>query len=356
MKKLTLRLCIILFWLILISSTLYLPKWKRLNADKNTINVFVWGDILSPAIIADFEKETGIKINLSYYASNEELIVKIKATQGEGYDLIIPSDYAVDVLTKENLLKPLSREKFHYWDQLNPHLLHHYFDPDNLYSIPFEWELFGLGINKDYFALHPTPPSWKMIFDPETMKDFKIAMTNDPIEAIAFTSFYLNGPLHTLNTLQVDEIKNTLIAQKPFVTAYANFRGDYFLATHNASVAVASSSYILRAKRYCDFVQFTVPQEGTFLTIENFCIPKPSQKEDIVFQLINYLCSERSIVSHFENFFLFPATNHAHALLPISGNERAILLSSDKEFEKYHFVRSLIPENQMRDTWVSIKS
>ena len=115
MKKIFIRSGIILFWLCLIFCALYWPKWKILKYDQNTINVFVWGDILEPSIVSDFEKETGIKLNLSYYSSNEELIVKLKATRGEGYDLVIPSDYAVNILIKEDLLKKLNKEKFAYW-------------------------------------------------------------------------------------------------------------------------------------------------------------------------------------------------------------------------------------------------
>ncbi len=84
-------------------------EWSS-SYEPNSINVFAWGDILDPAVIADFEKETGIKVNLNYYSSNEELIVKLKATRGEGYDLIIPSDYAVKILIKEDLLKPIDQK------------------------------------------------------------------------------------------------------------------------------------------------------------------------------------------------------------------------------------------------------
>jgi len=355
MKKISIRAGIILFWLLIISGALYLPKWQRIKEDKNTINVFVWGDILTSSVVADFEKETGIKINLSYYSSNEELIVKLKATKAEGYDLIIPSDYAVHVLAKEGLLKKLNKEKFAYWDSINPELLHHYFDPDNAYSIPFEWELFGFGVDRDYFAKHPTPPSWNMLFNPETVH-YKIAMNNDPIEAIAFASFYLYGPIDDLSVAQAGNVREVLIRQKPWVAAYANFRGDYFLATRNVSLVVASTSYIWRAKRFCDFVKFVVPEEGSFITIENFCIPKPSQKEEIVFKFINYLSSAPSVVAHFDTYSLFPATTHALPLLKMDEEAKEILNSSKEQFQKYHFIRTVLSEKETRDIWVDVKS
>jgi len=354
MKKFLIRSIVIALWIALIFCILYLPRWGAQKVEDHTINVFVWGDILEPSVVADFEKESGIKLNLSYYSSNEELIVKLKATKGEGYDLIIPSDYAVSILIKENLLQPLDKSKFASWDRLNKNLLSHYFDPKNTYSIPFEWELFGFGIDKDYFALHPTPPSWGMIFDPNTV-NYKITMTNDPIEAVAFASLYLYGVQEHLNKEQATETTSLLIQQKPWVAAYVNFRGDYFLATKNVAVTLASTSYIWRTKRLFDFVGFVVPQEGSFLTIESFCIPSPSQKQELVFQFINYLCTPKSAAAHFDTFALFPAVV-SDTLPHMDAQAEQIMLSTAEEFKKYHFIRNLLPQDETRDIWVDVKN
>ena len=356
MKKTLIRSGVIFFWITLIFCALYWPKWtvmKRYEA--NTLNIFTWGDILEPSVIADFERETGIKVNLSYYSSNEELLVKLKATRGEGYDLIIPSDYAVDTLIKEDLLKKLDKKQFSYWNAINPSLLGHFFDPNNTYSIPFAWELFGFGIDKDYFREHPTTPSWGMLFDPATVH-YKITMNNDPIEAIEFASFYLYGAMDSLTPEQTLAVKQCLIRQKPWVAAYANFRGDYFLATKNVAVVVASSSYIWRTKRLFDFVGFVLPKEGTFITIESICIPKPSQKEKLVFRFINYFYSPKSVATHFKSYGFFPSTLHALDSPDIDPQAAQIISSSPQEFKKYHFIRNILPQEETRDIWVEVKT
>lgn len=355
MKKLLIRSGIVLAWIVLIFCILYWPKWKVIKYEENTINVFVWGDILEPTVISDFEKETGIKVNLSYYSSNEELIVKMKATKGEGYDLIIPSDYAVNVLRKEDLLKKIDKEKFEYWKSINPSLLGHFFDPDNNFSIPFEWELFCFGIDKDYFQLHPTRPSWGMIFDPNIVH-YKITMNNDPIEAVDFAAFYLYGSVDHLNPSQADEVRQLLVRQRPWVAAYASFRGDYFLATKNVSLVLASSSYILRTKKLFSFVDLVIPEEGSFITIENICIPRPSQKEDLVYRFINYLYTPKSVVTHFNTYSIFPATLHSLDLLGIDEQIKKILRSTPEEFKKYHFIENLLPQEETRDMWVYVKT
>ena len=356
MKKIFLRLGIIFFWITLIFCALYWPKWKVMKRfDANTLNIFSWGDILEPTVIANFEKETGIKINLSYYSSNEELIVKLKATHAEGYDLIIPSDYAVDILIKEDLLKEIDKTQFAYWDTINPRLINQLYDPLNKYSIPFAWELFGFGVDIDYFQMHPIEPSWKMIFDPHTV-DYKITMNNDPIEAIEFATFYLYGAIDYLNDKQTQAVKQCLIRQKPWVAAYANFRGDYFLATKNVAVVVASSSYIWRTQRLFDFVKFVVPNEGTFITIENICIPKPSNKQDLAFRFINYLYSPKSVAAHFNTYGFFPSTLNELDMLNIDSQAAQLMRGSAEEFKKYHFIRNILPEEETRDIWVEVKT
>ena len=192
MNKFVKRLLLFFFWVGLIFAALYLPSWKTLSIEEKKLNVFAWGDILDPSVIANFERTTGIKINLSYYSSNEELIVKLRATGGEGYDLIIPSDYAVAILAQEGLLKPLDRSQFSFWQDLNPFLLGHAFDPENLYSIPFEWELYGIGVNTHFFKDHPFEPSWRLIFED---RGYKIAMVNDPIQATLIADLYLYGKI-----------------------------------------------------------------------------------------------------------------------------------------------------------------
>lgn len=351
------RLFIVLAWLVVIFGILYLPNWKITSPSSRTLNIFSWGDILEPSIIANFEKETGIQVNLNYYSSNEELLVKMRATKGFGYDLIIPSDYAVKVLAEEDMLKELDKNQLPFWNELNPLLLNHSFDHDNRFSIPFAWEIFGLGIDKGYFATRPLnpsgDPSWQMIFAPQ---GYKIAMLNDPIEVMALCAFYLGEKDQEVTPEQREEMKNLLIRQKEWVEAYASFRGDYFIATKNCPVVVSTSSYIRRSMRQFPFVGFIIPQEGSFITIENLCIPKTSSKETKAYAFIRYLFKEESIQKHAQAFGFFPASiSHLH-FMDKDEEAKKMTISSPEAFSKYHFIKNVLPEQVMHDMWIEIKT
>lgn len=355
MKIILIRSGIIIFWTALILGILYLPEGKIFPVEEKSINVFAWGDILEPSVIDEFEKKTGIKVHLNYFASNEELLVKLKATEGKGYDLIIPSDYSVKILREENLLKQLNKNKLSFYQNLNPMLLDHPFDPGNLYSIPFEWELFVLGINTNFFAQKPLDPSWKMIFDPKVVK-YPIVMINDPVEAILFAAFYLYGPVDSLTPEQFQKVVSLLIQQKKWVTAYADFRADYFLASKNCPVVLSSTSYILRTMRRFDFINFVVPKEGTFVTIENFCIPKASTKENLTYQLINFLYEPKSMMAHFNTYGVFPSTLDVLPHLELSEETQALLNTSPETFKKFYFTRVITSQQALRDAWIRVKS
>ncbi len=337
------RFIIISLWIALLMAILYTPNC---SFDKKSINIFTWGDLLEPAVIADFEKKTGIKVHLNYYSSNEELMVKMKATEGRGYDLIIPTDYAVRSLVKEGVLQKIEKSKILSWQDINPILLDQDYDPKNNYSIPFVYEIYALGINKNDFPSFT--PSWKMIFDPKVV-NYKISMLNDPLDCVAIASLYLFGPVSLLSENQVGDVKNLLLTQKKWVEAYADTRGDYFLATKNCSVVLASSSYLQKSIRKFPFISMVVPQEGTFITIENLCIPKLSEKKEATYAFINHITKAESVLHHYQSFGFFPAVKH-----PEIDKETDKFLKD--KFRKYHSLQNIMPQKELRELWLEIKT
>jgi spermidine/putrescine transport system substrate-binding protein len=73
------KVLVISIWIIaifgLLLSTNLENKFKK---DKNTLYIFTWSDVLSSDFLKEFEKESGIKVKIDYYSSNEELIIKLK--------------------------------------------------------------------------------------------------------------------------------------------------------------------------------------------------------------------------------------------------------------------------------------
>ena len=135
--RLFLRIGITALWIAFFFLFLTAAHYLRpLKYDRPTIHIFSWPETLSAKTIKRFEERTGIKVVRHYYTSNEELLVKIKATNSKGYDLIIPSDYAVKKLIANDFLQPIDYSQLTFTENINPRLMHHSYDPENTYSVP----------------------------------------------------------------------------------------------------------------------------------------------------------------------------------------------------------------------------
>lgn len=362
MKKLTfseimVRVVLTGCWITLFVGILFLSRVKFFD-EPNSITILSWWDSVDREYARKFEEETGIKVYMSSYSTNEELFVKLRATGGRGYDLIIPSDYAVKKLVGENLLKKIDTSKLTFYKQLNPLLLGHHFDPHNEYSIPYEWEIYLLGVNTNLLNRSEWAKSsaWDLAFSPQKFgKNYRLNMTNDPVEAILFAATYLFGPVNSLTDEQQEQVKELLINQKQFVEAYASVRSDYFLGTGNAVVALAQSSEIWRAVKDYSYVDFVIPQQ-TFISIENCAIPTGSTKESLVYKFLNFLYSKESYTYHYNKQLFCPARLDVIDELNTSDRQKNIMRSSIEAFKSYSFIKDIVSEQAKHSLWIAVKS
>ncbi len=345
--RLPIRIFLSCMWIIFIFTLLYIPKFNE-EPSKNTLNVFTWGDIFPEELIHDYEKETGTRVHLNFYDTNEELLVKLKAMRGKGHDLIIPSDYAVKILAEEELIQPLDKSRLTFLSTLQPELMGHAYDPKNTYALPLQWDVYGLSYDGDAFT---ETLSWEQVFEDQP---YTVAMTNDAIEAFNIASFYLHGDQSHLSDSQVSNTRALMKEQKNRVEAYANYRAGYLIATKNCPLAVTASSFHYRMARDFPFIRFAIPKEGSFVTIENVAIPTHAQNTDEAYRFLNYIYQPEVMTKRISTVTSYPALkNH----LPVINDEyRRNHTEALKRFKELHFYQILIPEQTLREIWVDVKS
>lgn len=347
----------ILLWVMVIFSLLYVNRSERLEGgDKNSITVFCWSDLFLDEVVEEFEKKTGITVNITTFSTNEELLVKLKATNGKGYDLLIPSDYAVGLLREQGLIKKIDPSRILTFNDIDPSLKGHPFDPGNEYSVPYCWEVFGLVYDPEYFNNKPFDGSWATIFDPKRI-DYTIAMMNDPVEAFIISAYYKYGVVDWLTKQQVHGVGNLLQIQKNWVESYGAMRTDYFVSMKNCPVGTTTSSYALLAQSQFPFVEFEIGKPHTFLTIENLCIPAESKKDDQVYAFINHILDHETYARSAEEYCIFPPSRK---VLPyMKSAPRSFYRIYDEAMAldgKFYFVKNITDEETMRLFWINLKA
>ncbi|MDR3550634.1 MAG: extracellular solute-binding protein, partial [Candidatus Babeliales bacterium] len=145
-------------------------------------------------------------------------------------------------------------------------------------------------------------------------------------------------------------IKNLLIAQKKSVEVYAEDRANTLLASQICPVAIILSAVVARIMAVYRNIEFIVPQEGGFLLIDSFAMPKATKNDALVYEFLNFMYEPETIAHHTELFGFFS---------PIKGleNEYSLIVQpSDQQLEKADFFRNSISHQQLSDILIALKS
>ena len=350
-QRMLLRLLIISFWAVVIYLFLLSPKVANFFIKERSLSIYVFPKLINAKYIRQFEQKTGIKLYLNYYENNDELLVKMKKTGGKGYDIILPSDYAVEILKNEKLLKKLDRSKLPFFKNIDPKFLGQYFDPHNDYSIPYSWETYKIGFNKNFFKEQEAGPvpSWDLIFKKNL--DFRcIILANNAREVVLMAAFYLFGSIDNLDAEKIKKIKELLIKQKEWVEVYTDLRSDYMLASETCPIAVGTSGEIWKATRFDKNLGFVVPKEGTFMLIDSIAVSAASKKDDLIYQFLNFLYSKKSVDFHVDKYSLFPVVKGAKI-----DDYCKKTIESIWKTKKIEFFRSVLSEDQLNEIWIDLK-
>lgn len=348
------RLGFIALWVLMIYFMLHFPGQGN-KRNQKIISVLAWGDVFSPATLVQFEEKTGIKVVLNCFSSNEELLLKLNSSEGKNYDLIVPSDYAVKLLKNAGVLKKIDHARIQAFEQIDPLLKGWDYDPDLEYSIPYQWEVYGFGIDRNFFEKRSINFTLDQIFNEDAV-NYPIAMVNDPIEAVHLATMYLFGATPSLDQKQLKKVKELLQKQKSWVEAYVKFRTEYFLATKSCPLALTTSSCVLRLAPEFDFIDFVIPEKDFFLTIENFCIPKDSEREDATYAFLNYILQDEVLAEQCACISTFPSMLGAYQFDTQNERKEKILRTVRERTGNVHFFDLLMPDQEYRKLWVELKS
>jgi len=235
------------------------------------IQLFNWSEYIDPVIYDLFRQEYGITVVESNFASNEEMLAKLQGG-GAGYDLIVPSDYYVGIMTEEGMLAELDHSVITNLGNLAERFQNVPYDPGNRYCVPYQWGTSGIGYNS---SVMDAPQSWSVLFDPDPNAVYygRTTMLDDPREAFAAALIYLGHSVNTTDEAQLEEAKQALIRAKAALLGYDSDQFEDLLAAGETIMAHGWNGDILMGQAENEDISYTIPQEGGVVWIDNMCIP-----------------------------------------------------------------------------------
>ncbi len=249
------------------------------------LNVYIWTNYHSDAMVKRFEAENNAKVNIDTYDNNEVIEQKLQSGAAP-YDIIVPTDYMITTLQKQDLLLPLDAAALSNLKNIDPQLDRLTKPGEVRYSVPYLWGTTGYAYRTDKISEPLT--SWSAVFDPKYKG--KIVMLDDIREAFG-AALRLDGKsMNSTDETALATAKSKLIAQKKLLLAYdsSDFAGK--VQAGDGWVVQGYSGELARVARESGgTIKYVVPVEGGTLAIDNLAIPKAAKHPDLALKFINFM-------------------------------------------------------------------
>jgi len=317
------------------------------------VNLAIWANYLSQENQDRFFKDTGIKIHVSNYTSNEELLAKVQAG-ASGIDVAVPSDYMVEVLNKLSLVQKLDISKIPNKSGLDSSLLKQEYDPENLVSLPYAWSTAGIAVNRDLYK--GTIKSWKDLF---TNKDLagKISLLDDVREVTGAALKMLGDSVNSTDPVELAKAEAILKDVRPRVKMY---RSDVSDPLFNKEIAVAhiySTDGLQVSRKSGGKIEYILPEEGGTRAIDNLVILKNAKNIAEAHQLINFLLSRDANVAFVKAILGGPVVLATKALLPVELRSNTSLFPSPERLKNFERIKDVGESTRLYDRlWTEVKA
>ena len=285
-----------LFCLLLtLALTLGLFSGCQLADNRTVINVYNWGQYISDGsdgymdVIAEFERQNpDIRVNYVTFDSNETMYTKM-ANGGITVDVIIPSDYMVDRLIRDNMLQPLNFDNIPNFQYIDEAYRNKDYDPENKYSVPYTWGVVGIIYNSK-FVDEEDVVGWDLLWNEDYAG--KILMFDNSRDAFCIAQCRNGYDINESTDEQLLQCAKDLAAQRPLVQQYIMDQVFDLMENEEAWIApYYAGDYLTMAEENENLCFYLPENEGFNHFVDAMCIPTCCENQEAAERFINFLCN-----------------------------------------------------------------
>ena len=269
----------------LLTATALLLAGTSLASAEGVLNLYNWGNYTSPELLAKFEAETGIKVTVTDYDSNDTALAKIEAG-GHGFDLVVPSANYISIFREKGLIAELDLSKIPNHASIAPEWMNVTWDEGRKWSIPWQWGTTGVGVNtKVYGGDINTSAIW--LDPPEELKG-KVNVTPEMMDVVNLAVMYVGGEPCTEDTEVLKKARDKLVAAKPFWMSM-DYGMEDKMATGDVPASVYWNGAIMRARLKNPDVAYGYPKEGYIVWMDSVALLSDAQNVDNAYAFLNFI-------------------------------------------------------------------
>jgi spermidine/putrescine transport system substrate-binding protein len=317
------------------------------------LNVYNWSDYVAPDTLANFERESGIRVRYGTYESNQEMLAKV-LTGNSGWDVVFPSADFMQPMRDLGLLQPLRHEWLPHLPALDASFQKPPWDPALRWSIPYMHGVTGIVYQQ---SLTPAPRAWADLWDERLLG--RITMLDDSTEVLGACLKKLGYSLNSADPSQLRQAQQEAIAQKHLVRAYLNAEVRDQLVAGDVGAAQAWAVTAGQAMAAASGrLAFAFPSEGFARFADTMAILRESRRTESAHRFLDYLLRPEVAAAIVQATQTATANAAAQKLLPPSVRDNPVLYPSSEVLSRGEWFEPQSSSAQrLRDRlWTEIKS
>ncbi|MBL8893179.1 MAG: spermidine/putrescine ABC transporter substrate-binding protein [Rhizobiales bacterium] len=246
-----------------------------------------WDGYMPKDLPEKFKAETGIDVEVAVHATNEEIMGKVVASNGQGYDVLFVSSPFAEALNKLGIAAKLDHSKIPNLANLYPEAAQLQHDPGNTFSVPYAWGTTGLCYRSDLVKAEPT--SWNDLLKPTD--DLKGKMTMLATDRWLMVPAFLAGGMsvNTVDPAKLAQVKDVLIEAKKNLLAYDDTTFYQKLVSGEAVLVEAWDGWCNYGIASNDKIKYVVPKEGSDLWVDTMVVVESSPNKEAAQKFIDYV-------------------------------------------------------------------
>jgi spermidine/putrescine transport system substrate-binding protein len=249
--------------------------------------VYNWTNYLNPETIKAFESEFGVKVRATdFFESNEELLAKIQGG-AQGYDVVAPTGYMVEIMAKENLLLPLDVNRIPNLANVEDRFLGLDFDPENRFHVPKDWGTTGFMYLTDRVKEDLT--SWNDFYGVAPDYSGRYTVLDGAVEVTGSFLKKLGYSWNTTEQSEVDEAVAEMVAFKPHVRAITSTEYRELLSRADAFLALGWNGDYFYIVEDQPSTKYVIPSEGTEFWIDCWSILASAPHPNLAHEFLNWI-------------------------------------------------------------------
>lgn len=248
------------------------------------LNIFNWGNYTSPEAIKKFEDETGIKVTITDYDSNDTALAKVEAG-GHGFDIVVPSTEYIMVFADKGLIEELDHGKLPSFDNIDPRWVDVDWDPGRKFSIPYLWGATAIAINTAVYGGDINDSD--LIFDPPEELAGKLNVLPEMNDVLSLAVMNRGGEFCTEDLDLLKEVRDMLMAAKPKWISM-DYSAIEPLANGNIAGSMTWNGAAMRARLANADVAFGYPKQGYPLFMDSLAVLSDARNRDNAYKFLEF--------------------------------------------------------------------